>query len=95
VIQGGTIASDGGGGGSKAWVASGTVPCRLAPIRGTERDIANRISEDAEAVVTLPYNAGVHTNHRLVIDGDTYSVEAVRDRDWMISQRVEVVKLVP
>lgn len=92
VIQSQTFSSDGGGGGSLAWAAGGTVACRLAPLTGSEREIADRISSDADYIVTLPHNASVTTNSRLVISGGTFNVEAIRDRSWNVSTRVEVVK---
>jgi len=92
VITGGTFASDGGGGGSVVYVAGGTVACRLGPIRGDEREMGERISPDADSIVTLPFNAVVTEDSRLTIDGDTYNVAAIRDRSWPVTLRVEVVK---
>jgi head-tail adaptor len=93
VIQSQSFASDGGGGGSLTWAAGGTVDCRLAPLGGTEREIADRISSDADYIVTLPYDASVTTNSRLIINGGgTFNVEAIRDRSWHTSTRVEVVR---
>jgi head-tail adaptor len=92
VIYGGTFASDGGGGGSFAYTASGTVSCRIAPLTGTEREVGERISSDADFIVTLPVSTSVSTDSRLVISGGTFNVAAIRDRDWEITQRVEVVK---
>lgn len=92
VIYSQTSTSDGGGGGSIAWTAAGTVSCRLAPLRGDEREIADRISPDADFIVTLPVTASVTTNSRLLISGGTFNVAAIRDRDYEVTQRVEVVK---
>ena len=87
--------SDGGGGGSVAWTASGTVDCRVAPVGGygaSEGQTGGRISPDAEFIITLPASTTVDTNARLVIDGDTFNVEAVRDRSWNVTTRVEAKK---
>ena len=84
--------SDSGGGDTLAWTASGTVACRLAPISGNEREIGDRISADADYIVTLPGTVSVTTNSRLVIAGGTFNVEAIRDRSWNTTTRVEVVK---
>ena len=92
VIQTQAFASDGGGGGSVTWTAAGTADCRLAPIRGTEREVGERISPDADFLVTLPFDASVTTDSRLVISGGTFNVEAIRDRSWKLTTRVEVVK---
>ncbi len=94
VISAAAFVSDGGGGGSTAYTTSGTVACRVAPIRGDEREQGDRISADADFIVTLPVTASVTTDSRLEIDGAAYNVEAIRDRSWEITQRVEVVKQV-
>jgi hypothetical protein len=57
-----------------------------------EREIGERIAADAEYIVTLPHNANVTTDAKLVIGGTTYNVAAIRDRSWHTSTRVEVVK---
>lgn len=92
VVQSRSFSSDGGGGGSLAWTASGTVACRIAPIRGAEREIGDRISPDADSIVTLPFDTTLDTDARLVIDSRTYNVEAIRERSWPVTKRVEVVE---
>jgi SPP1 family predicted phage head-tail adaptor len=92
IVQTHAFTDDGGGGGTLAWTAAGTVDCRLAPIRGDEREIADRISEDSDHIVTLPTTASVTVESRLLIAGGTFQVSAIRDRSWEITQRVEVVK---
>lgn len=97
IIQSQAYVSDGGGGGSQAWTAAGTEPCRIAPIGGHsagEGLTGGRISADAEYVVTLPSDADLTTDSRLIIDSETFNVEAIRDRSWNVSTRVEVVKQV-
>lgn len=92
VISSQAFSSDGGGGGTTTWTASGTVACRIAPMSGTEREVGDRISQDADYIVTLPGTATVTTNSRMVIDGGTFNVEAIRDRSWNVTTRVEVVR---
>lgn len=95
VVQTSTWVSDGGGGGTTAWAASGTVDCRLAPFgasRGEERLSGGRISPDADSVVTLPSGTAVDADDQLVISGGTYSVVHVRERSWETSRRVEVTR---
>jgi SPP1 family predicted phage head-tail adaptor len=92
VIQTFAQVSDGGGGYTETWTAAGTVDCRMAPIGGSEREMADRISADAEFVFTLPTTASVTTNSRLIHDGGTFNVEAIRDRSYEVTQRVEAVK---
>ena len=92
VIETQAYVSDGGGGGSQSWSASGTLACRIAPLRGDERETADRIAPYADYVITLPFDAGVDTDSRLLIDGDIYDVAAVRDRSWNLTTRVEAAK---
>lgn len=94
VIQtlGGTV--DANGEGVQGFTAAGTVDCRLAPMRGDERERGDRISEDADWIVTLPAETSVSVASRLVIDGSAYDVAAVRaPRSWEISRRVEATKV--
>jgi SPP1 family predicted phage head-tail adaptor len=92
VIQSQTYVSDGGGGGSVTWTAAGTVPCRIAPLGGAERLIGDRISPDADSVITLPWNASVTEGSRIVSGGGTFNVEHVRDRSWELTTRLEAKK---
>lgn len=92
VIHSGTFSSDGGGGGSFAYAPSGTVDCRIAPIRGDEREIGDRISPDSDHILTIPVTATITENSQVVVDGDTYNVSAIRDRSWPVTQRVELTK---
>jgi head-tail adaptor len=95
VIQGGTLASDGGGGWTETFAprSGGTVACRVAPVTGTEREIGGRIHADAEYVITLPAATTVETDDRIVVGAITYNVVAVRDRSWEISRRVEARRI--
>lgn len=92
IIQSQTTTSDGGGGVTQAWTAAGTVDCRIAPLTATEREIGERISSDADYLITLPHDASVGLNSRIVSGGGTFSVEAIRDRSWHVTTRVEAVK---
>lgn len=92
VIQTQAFTSDGGGGGSVVWSASGTVACRIGPMSGVEREKGARLSSDADFIVTLPGNATITTNSRIISAGGTFNVEAIRDRSWDLTTRVETVK---
>lgn len=94
VIQTHQFTDDGGGGGTVGWTSSGTVDCRIAPLSGDEREIADRIAEDAEYIVTLPTDASVTVQSRLIVAGGTFNVAAIRDRSYEVTQRVEVTKVV-
>ncbi len=94
VIQRGTVHSNHGGGGTTAWVATGTVACRLSPISaagfGAERVIADRLAEDANWLITLPQATTVDTDSRVVISSETFEVLALHEpRTWELCTRVE------
>lgn len=95
IVQTYTFASDGGGGGSETWTAAGTYSCRFGPATAgqmQEIERGDRISSEADFIFTLPGTATITTNSRIVHAGGTYNVEAVRDRSWPVSTRVEVRK---
>lgn len=95
IIQSQGWESDGGGGGSIAWTAAGTFDCRISPIGGSgasEEERGDRIAADADFIITLPFDASVDTNSRLLIDEEVYNVEAIRSRSWNASTRVEATK---
>lgn len=93
VISGGTISDNGLGGGTLSRVPRGTVGCRIAPIRGTEREIGDRLAADAEWLVTVPGDTVVSTADQLQVtltdhDG-TFEVLAVRANSQAVSKRLE------
>lgn len=94
VVQGGTITGDTGGGGTLAWVASGTVDCHLSPFpaRGEREGVTGgRISKDADWILTIPADTNITQASRVVVDGTAYEVEAVRaPRTWELTRRVEL-----
>jgi head-tail adaptor len=91
VIQGGTITSDSGGGGTLAWTNSGTVSCRVAPMRADEQVTGGRLSPDADWIITLPAETNISEESRIVTGGRTFEVDAVRSpRSFEVSCRVEV-----
>jgi SPP1 family predicted phage head-tail adaptor len=94
VIQRGTATTDTGGGATTAWVAAGTVDCRIAPAQGgNETERGGRITAETEFILTLPHTATIDTNYRVVTGGETYNVTALRDRSWPLTRRVEVERL--
>jgi hypothetical protein len=96
VIQNETWASDGGGGGTQTFSASGTVACRIAPVgRQTgEGEIGDRMSPDAQWIVTLPAETTIDLDNRILTGGGTFSVLAIRaPRGYEITRRVEVDQL--
>jgi len=98
VVQNGTLVSDNGGGYTETFAprAGGTVSCRVAPITargGAEGVDGDRITPDAQYIITLPAETTVETDDRIVAGGIIYNVVAVRDRSWEITRRVEAQKI--
>lgn len=94
VVMAGTLTSDGGGGYTEAFTASGTVSCRVAPVSGVENERGDRVSAESQYVITLPAETAIETDDQIVVSGITYNVTAVRDRSWEVTRRVEVRKVV-
>ncbi len=95
VIQRGTVHSNLGGGGTTAWVNASTVACRLSPISpagfGTERVIADQLTEVSDWVLTLPQATTIDTNSRVVVGTATFEVMALHEpRSWDLCTRVEL-----
>lgn len=93
VIQTQSVVSDGGGGGTTTWTASGTVDCRIAPASMDEDELGGRVASEADFIVTMPHDAAVTTDSRLIISGGTFNVEAVLERSWEISTRLHVCEV--
>ncbi len=88
----GTVVDDAGGGGSVTEVLSGTIPCRIDPLSGGERDLAGRISERSTHVLSVPAGTDLSARDRFVIDGrGTFEVTATRQRSRGWVQRFEVL----
>lgn len=97
VIEAYTRASDGAGGWSETWapVTGGTVAARLDPL--TTRN-SQAIESGQEVLVsqrqlTLPYDAPIDDESRVVIHGETYDVVTLdEDHSWRVSRRAVVTK---
>lgn len=90
-VLSGTVVDDGGGGGTVAHVASGTIACRIDTLSGSEREIAERISDRSTHLVTLPAGTEVTTSSDLRINGrGTFEVTAVREHSNELARFVEV-----
>jgi hypothetical protein len=83
VLETRSFVSDGGGGGTIAWAASGTVACRVDPLAGGEGEdvTANRLSDRSTHLLTVPKGTTVLGADRVVVAGrGTFEVTAVRSR---------------
>lgn len=95
IIKTPTWVSDGGGGGTTTYTASGTVDCRVTPGAGVagvgEVVRGNRLDPDVDALFTFPYDTAIDANDVIELSGRTFSVKAVAEpRSWSVSLRVDV-----
>lgn len=85
--------SDSGGGQTVTWPAFATVDCARAPLgqQGSGEELqGDRVTAEAEWIMTLPQGTDVRTSDRLTIGGTVYEVLAVRaTRTWELARRVE------
>lgn len=96
VIQTQAFVSDGGGGGTTTWTAAGTVAARLAPYMSggnSEGVEGGRLSTESQVIFTFPAETSVDHNARVVFDGGTYEVTAIRQRSQEMSRRVEAKEI--
>ena len=91
IVQTSNWVSDGGGGGTTSWVASGTFDCRVSPTGGFEEDQGDRVQPETEFIFTLPANTAINEDAQIVYSGGTYDVIAMpHPRSYEISRRVQV-----
>lgn len=86
-----TRTSDGAGGYTEAWAATGAaVACRVSPAgTGAEREVAARLGAVATWMVTLPAGTDVTAKDKILTSTQTLQVEAaLAPRSWEISRRV-------
>lgn len=99
ILQNKTVASDGAGGGSVTWAAvtGGTVACRLDPLRrqgAGEETYGLRESAANLYQLTLPYDAPLLMDYRVLYNGVPYEVRTVDEqKDWGVSVRAVVVRV--
>jgi hypothetical protein len=93
VIHTRSVVNDGGGGQTETFVAGITVPCRIASTGGGEKgESGSRIDDRTTHVLTIPKATVVGAKDRIVHDGVTYEVTAVRTRSWEVVRRVELMR---
>lgn len=95
IIQELTAASDGAGGVTETWAAvtGGTVACRIDPLRRVAQIESTGMAEAIvlEYQVTLPYDAPISAQNRLVIEGTAYEVRQLDAvHSWNVSRRARV-----
>ena len=88
-VQRATRAADGAGGQAVSWSPAGTYPGRLAPAGGEdEREFAGRVAGRSLWRITLPAEADVRLDDRVVVGGRTFEVLGVRARSFELCRVV-------
>lgn len=96
VIHTATKTSDGQGGYTWAYAASGTVAARLSPeqLRGGENAVGSRVAEVAPWILTVPASTSIDEDDRVVYNTVTYEVsEVLTWTPWEISRRVRLTEV--
>lgn len=84
-----TRTSDGQGGWSDAWAASGTASCRLDNRSKTEALQGGGIQHYTEWVLTVPYDTTVTVSNRVQVDGTQYNILGIDSgKSWPVSLRL-------
>jgi head-tail adaptor len=89
--------SDGAGGYTSTWVASGTAFCRIDPLKqASQLDYtASRESLKKKWIMTMASSVTISPSSRYQINGTTYSPVSIYDsHSWSVSSRAEVVEVV-
>jgi head-tail adaptor len=85
-VLAGSVADDGGGGGTTVWTAGATIPCRVSPITGAEQLVAERVSDRSTHQILVPSGTDIDAGGRFVIDNrGTFEITAARERtrEWI------------
>ena len=78
-----TSVSDGMGGQTNSWEASGTVDCRLDRRSASEQLSGGAIRPYSEWVLTVPYGTSITVQNQVTHGGLTYNVTEVNtDKSW-------------
>ncbi len=74
IISALTEVSEGQGGFTQSWAASGTVDCRLVAKQGGERMLAGQIAATGSYMLTVPHDSTIAVDNRATVDGIAYRV---------------------
>ena len=89
VVQRATRAADGAGGQAVSWSPAGTYPGRRAPAGGEEeREFAGRLAGRSLWRITLPAEADVRLDDRVVVATRRFEVVGVRARSYELCRVV-------
>lgn len=95
-IQSVSRSSDGAGGWSETWSTLATVACRLDPLKqqAQPETVAGREALIVPRQLTVPYDAPIDVDRRVVIGSETYEIrELVDDHSWRVCRRAKVVRV--
>lgn len=94
VIQTQTLTSDGAGGGTVSWAASGTVACRLDNKSGQVSSVGDSLQVFSGFELTIPFDTDLSELNRVVHGGYDYNVISVDyDKSWPITLRAHVERV--
>lgn len=86
---------DGKGGFTEAWTTVATVACRLDPM---DKPVQPETTAGREAIknqrrLTVPWDAPIAVNRRVIIGSETYEIRDLSDdSSWRVARRAIVVK---
>jgi len=87
---------DGAGGGTVTLTNSGTVACRVDPLKQQQQAGVDFGQETMEVgyQLTVPYDASLAPDYQIITWGKTYQVKKLAvDHSWRVSRRAEVVEV--
>lgn len=88
--------SDGAGGQVPTWSTLATVACRLDPLKqqAQPEEVAGREAIIVPRQLTVPWDAPLDVDRRVVIGTETYEIrELVDDHSWRVCRRAKVVRV--
>lgn len=99
VIQSPTNSTGSMGGVTQTYaaVAGGTVACRVDPLGNTSAEIALYAQRETTKIIqrlTVPYDAPLAPNYRVVTGGNTYEVVSINAvHSWNVSKRAIITEV--
>lgn len=76
------------GGWTETTTALPTQPCRIGPLSGRERIAGGKVAQEADLVMTLPFDAGIRWDDRVEHGGESFEITAIDDRTDRLVRRV-------
>lgn len=87
----GTPVDDEAGGSTAGSPTTATVACRVGPPTAQERDIAGRLGQELDAVITLPHDTTLPESASIAVSGETFQVVGTNeDQSYLVALRARV-----